>query len=74
MKSKIYCQQVEAITLCDCLDKCDGYKVALKTTVSSIIFSALSGIKSNTVKDCVCGVLGSIEIEIHKAIDNDCEI
>ena len=66
---KIHCPQVDAVVECDCSDKCDAYKVRIKTEISKILQSAING--SNEYYRTDKGFIrwGLVEREIHETID-----
>jgi len=69
--TKIYCPQIEAMTICDCFDKCDTYKVRIKTGISKILQSTLN--ESNTEYRTESGSIrwDLVEREIHEAVDDE---
>lgn len=62
---EIYCPQIDAKTECDCEDKCDGYKVDLKTKIGRLIVSMSK--KQNS--DEITTILNDLEYEISMVID-----
>ncbi len=61
---KIYCPQIDSITECDCDDKCDVYKIGLKSKISEYL-------KSVKIKESLKIIIHEIDYEIQKIIDGE---
>ena len=71
MSDKIYCPQIQAMTECDCSDKCDQWAIKVKKRVSNILHRALSGEDKNFRTEGGFIRWGLVEREMHEAIDGE---